>query len=196
MSVQVDSRTVHYVTFCNLHPSTWRMTYHDTADDRDDTSIGFSPLAKALLDSFQEGVVVFDAQGRISILNAAGRAVLTEAGLDPCRREGRPAAGAGGDRRPSFAVARRGHSTWARRSSCRTAKDRRRWPSGRRTPSSGRSRLTPGGSPKPPRRWDFPDDALAAVAGLWSSPRRADEMGPALLHCLSFAALPAEHFSI
>ena len=43
----------------------------------------FSPLAKVLLDSFQEGVVVFDSQGRILYSNAAGRAVLTEAGLDP-----------------------------------------------------------------------------------------------------------------
>jgi hypothetical protein len=42
----------------------------------------FSPLAKALLDSFQEGAVVFDAQGRIIYLNASGRAVLNEAGLD------------------------------------------------------------------------------------------------------------------
>jgi len=42
----------------------------------------FSPLAKALLDSFQEGAVVFDAQGRIIYLNAACRAVLNEAGLD------------------------------------------------------------------------------------------------------------------
>lgn len=42
----------------------------------------FSPLAKALLDSFQEGAVVFDAQGRIIYLNAAGRSVLNEAGLD------------------------------------------------------------------------------------------------------------------
>jgi Bacterial regulatory protein, Fis family len=43
----------------------------------------FSPLAKALLDSFQEGAVVFDVQGRIIYLNAAGREVLNEAGLDP-----------------------------------------------------------------------------------------------------------------
>jgi hypothetical protein len=43
----------------------------------------FSPLAKALLDSFSEGVVVFDSQGRITYLNAAGREALTEAGLDP-----------------------------------------------------------------------------------------------------------------
>jgi hypothetical protein len=43
----------------------------------------FSPLAKALLDSFQEGVIVFDGQGRIIFHNAAGRSALTEAGLDP-----------------------------------------------------------------------------------------------------------------
>jgi hypothetical protein len=43
----------------------------------------FSPLAKALLDSFNEGVVVFDQAGRITYLNSAGRSALTEAGLDP-----------------------------------------------------------------------------------------------------------------
>ena len=42
----------------------------------------FSPLAKALLDSFSEGVVVFDHQGRIIYLNSAGRQALTDAGLD------------------------------------------------------------------------------------------------------------------
>lgn len=43
----------------------------------------FSPLAKALLDSFNEGVVVFDQTGRVTYLNSAGRSALTEAGLDP-----------------------------------------------------------------------------------------------------------------
>jgi hypothetical protein len=43
----------------------------------------FSPLAKALLDSFNEGVIVFDKDGRILYLNASGRDSLTEAGLDP-----------------------------------------------------------------------------------------------------------------
>ena len=43
----------------------------------------FSPLAKALLDSFSEGVIVFDQQGRMIYANAAGRQVLGEAGLDP-----------------------------------------------------------------------------------------------------------------
>ncbi|MES2304766.1 MAG: helix-turn-helix domain-containing protein [Gemmatimonadota bacterium] len=43
----------------------------------------FSPLAKALLDSFNEGVVVFDQAGKITYLNSAGRNALTEAGLDP-----------------------------------------------------------------------------------------------------------------
>jgi transcriptional regulator with PAS, ATPase and Fis domain len=42
----------------------------------------FSPLAKALLDSFHEGVVVFDPQGRILYVNSAGRNALIEAGLD------------------------------------------------------------------------------------------------------------------
>lgn len=43
----------------------------------------FSPLAKALLDSFNEGVIVFDKEGRILYLNGSGRDSLTEAGLDP-----------------------------------------------------------------------------------------------------------------
>ncbi|MBK6493675.1 MAG: hypothetical protein IPO52_09540 [Gemmatimonadetes bacterium] len=43
----------------------------------------FSPLAKALLDSFNEGVIVFDKDGRILYLNASGRDSLAEAGLDP-----------------------------------------------------------------------------------------------------------------
>jgi len=43
----------------------------------------FSPLAKALLDSFNEGVIVFDQEGRILYLNASGRESLSEAGLDP-----------------------------------------------------------------------------------------------------------------
>jgi Bacterial regulatory protein, Fis family len=42
----------------------------------------FSPLAKALLDSFNEGVVVFDQSGRMTYLNSAGRDALLEAGLD------------------------------------------------------------------------------------------------------------------
>ena len=42
----------------------------------------FSPLAKALLDSFNEGVVVFDQSGRITYLNSAGQDALLEAGLD------------------------------------------------------------------------------------------------------------------
>lgn len=43
----------------------------------------FSPLAKALLDAFHEGVVVFDQQGRVTYLNAAAKGVLTEVELDP-----------------------------------------------------------------------------------------------------------------
>lgn len=42
----------------------------------------FSPLAKALLDEFHEGVVVFDQQGRVIYLNSAARTVLTEVELD------------------------------------------------------------------------------------------------------------------
>ncbi len=43
----------------------------------------FSPLAKALLDSFSEGVVVFDQGGRILYVNSAGRQAIADAGLDP-----------------------------------------------------------------------------------------------------------------
>jgi len=42
----------------------------------------FSPLAKALLDSFNEGVIVFDQHGRIIYLNTPARHALDEAGLD------------------------------------------------------------------------------------------------------------------
>jgi DNA-binding NtrC family response regulator len=43
----------------------------------------FSPLAKALLDSFSEGVVVFDHHGKILYLNSAGRRAIADAELDP-----------------------------------------------------------------------------------------------------------------
>lgn len=42
----------------------------------------FSPLAKALLDGFSEGVVVFDPQGRVLYANSQAREALTEL-LDP-----------------------------------------------------------------------------------------------------------------
>jgi transcriptional regulator with PAS, ATPase and Fis domain len=42
----------------------------------------FSPLAKALLDAFNEGVIVFDQQGRIIYYNISAREALDEAGLD------------------------------------------------------------------------------------------------------------------
>jgi transcriptional regulator with AAA-type ATPase domain len=38
----------------------------------------FSPLAKALLDGFSEGVIVFDPQGRILYVNAQARDALAE----------------------------------------------------------------------------------------------------------------------
>lgn len=38
----------------------------------------FSPLAKTLLDAFNEGVVVFDAQGRVTYLNSPAREQLGE----------------------------------------------------------------------------------------------------------------------
>jgi DNA-binding NtrC family response regulator len=42
----------------------------------------FSPLAKALLDSFNEGVIVFGQDGKIVYLNAPARHALEETGLD------------------------------------------------------------------------------------------------------------------
>lgn len=42
----------------------------------------FSPLAKALLDSFNEGVIVFDQAGKITYLNSPARDALNDAGLD------------------------------------------------------------------------------------------------------------------
>lgn len=38
----------------------------------------FSPLAKALLDGFSEGVVVFDPQGKVLYVNAQAREALAE----------------------------------------------------------------------------------------------------------------------
>lgn len=38
----------------------------------------FSPLAKSLLDGFVEGVILFDADGRITYANAPGRRVLEQ----------------------------------------------------------------------------------------------------------------------
>ncbi|HEU5049717.1 MAG TPA: PAS domain-containing protein, partial [Gemmatimonadales bacterium] len=42
----------------------------------------FSPLAKALLDGFSEGVVVFDAEGKILYANQQARSTLSEEDLD------------------------------------------------------------------------------------------------------------------
>ncbi len=42
----------------------------------------FSPLAKTLLDSFSEGVVVFDGEGRPIYLNRPAREVLGEKEID------------------------------------------------------------------------------------------------------------------
>ena len=36
----------------------------------------FSPLAKAVLDSFQEGVGVFDHEGRLTYANGLGQVIL------------------------------------------------------------------------------------------------------------------------
>jgi transcriptional regulator of acetoin/glycerol metabolism len=47
-----------------------------TADNATPLPSVFSPLAKTLLDSFGEGVVVFDAQGRVMYLNQPAREAL------------------------------------------------------------------------------------------------------------------------
>ena len=41
----------------------------------------FSPLARAVMDAFHEGVVVFDHDGRVTYANARGRAFLDSAEL-------------------------------------------------------------------------------------------------------------------
>ncbi len=41
----------------------------------------FSPLAKALLDGFSEGVVVFDVEGKVLYANQQARAALTDMDL-------------------------------------------------------------------------------------------------------------------
>lgn len=43
----------------------------------------FSPLAKALLDGFSEGVVVFDPMGKVLYANEQAREALTEIQQDP-----------------------------------------------------------------------------------------------------------------
>ncbi len=42
----------------------------------------FSPLARAVLDTAAEGVVVFDAAGRLAFANAAARAALSKVGAE------------------------------------------------------------------------------------------------------------------
>lgn len=61
----------------------------------------FSPLAKALLDGFSEGVVVFDAQGRVLYVNQPARHSLKNLELDESDTELMPRLAAlGGRLRP------------------------------------------------------------------------------------------------
>lgn len=61
----------------------------------------FSPLAKALLDGFSEGVVVFDAQGRVLYANQPAREALRELDLTIDAKDLMPQlAGLGGRLRP------------------------------------------------------------------------------------------------
>lgn len=50
----------------------------------------FSPLAKALLDGFSEGVVVFDAEGKVLYANQQARATLSEEDLQDSARDLQP----------------------------------------------------------------------------------------------------------
>ena len=47
----------------------------------------FSPLAKALLDGFAEGVVVFDAEGKVLYANTQARGTLSEEDLSGSARD-------------------------------------------------------------------------------------------------------------
>ena len=61
----------------------------------------FSPLAKALLDGFSEGVVVFDAEGKVLYANQQARSTLSEEDLRDSARDLMPRlANIGGRLRP------------------------------------------------------------------------------------------------
>jgi transcriptional regulator with PAS, ATPase and Fis domain len=61
----------------------------------------FSPLARALLDGFSEGVVVFDAEGRFVYANQPAREALAANGTPPTAAELQPRLAAlGGRLRP------------------------------------------------------------------------------------------------
>ena len=61
----------------------------------------FSPLAKALLDGFSEGVVVFDAEGRILYANQQARNTLSDTDLSEGAKDLMPRLAAiGGRLRP------------------------------------------------------------------------------------------------
>jgi transcriptional regulator of acetoin/glycerol metabolism len=61
----------------------------------------FSPLAKALLDGFSEGVVVFDAEGKVLYANQQARSTLSEDDLRDSARDLMPRlANIGGRLRP------------------------------------------------------------------------------------------------
>jgi transcriptional regulator of acetoin/glycerol metabolism len=61
----------------------------------------FSPLAKALLDGFSEGVVVFDAEGKVLYANQQARSTLSEDDLQDAAKDLMPRLAAiGGRLRP------------------------------------------------------------------------------------------------
>ncbi len=61
----------------------------------------FSPLAKALLDGFSEGVVVFDAEGKVLYANQQARSTLSEDDLQDSAKDLMPRlASIGGRLRP------------------------------------------------------------------------------------------------
>ena len=111
----------------------------------------FSPLAKALLDGFSEGVVVFDADGKLLYANQQAREAL--AGMDLADAGARPAAPAGGDGRPASAAPGRRRSSWARRCSFPVSKVPPRWLPGKKRLSSRHSTRITGSSPRRPGTW-------------------------------------------
>ena len=80
----------------------------------------FSPLAKALLDGFSEGVVVFDVEGRLLYANQQAREALV--GMDLSEHAPDLHAPAGGARRPAPPAPGRARSSSARPCSFRASK--------------------------------------------------------------------------
>lgn len=74
----MGARLSRYETLDSRERNRYKMT--DTHTQNGMPSV-FSPLAKALLDGFAEGVVVFDAEGKMLYANSQARLTLSEADL-------------------------------------------------------------------------------------------------------------------